>query len=289
MMTLFNKHFLKAGGLLAALLVTLLTPGVGRADVLAGDDFFQTGPTSYWSLLGVPTNFQGVPIGTCTAGSCGNVSNGSVVGNTDTIVQRTNDVTTNGGITGLAIQALQLVDLNYFGAGINLYATLAGPQPTLTGGTMNGLAPNTMQIQGVTSGVQTFSSYLDFNVSFYESTSTPAAFNFTTPTNTGTLVGTSEIMLTAMNVAWTSIQPIQSFVPCPPDLIGCHSVGVADGVVTPIYDINGNLINTDFYPTLGGFIETAPEPSTFALFGAGLALFGYSRRKTAIRSKQSAA
>ena len=81
-MKIFNKHFLKAGGLLAALLVTLLTPGLGRADVLKGYDFFQTDISS--SSLGIP--FQGVPIGTCTAGSCGTVPNGTIVGNTDTIV-----------------------------------------------------------------------------------------------------------------------------------------------------------------------------------------------------------
>ena len=255
MMTIFNKHFLKAGGLLTAMLVTLLTPGLSWA-VPAGSDYFQTDPSSYWRLDGIPIPFQGVDV----SGQ-----------NYDTVVQRTNAVTVNGGITGLAIQTLQLVDPNYFGVGINLYATLATNQSGLTGGTMNGLAPNTMQINGVTSGSGTFNSYLDFNVDFYSST----ALDFSNPTGTGTLVGTSEVMLTALNVAWSStVTPAGGSSICPPNYIGCHGV-------IPVLTGNG------FNPT--PFYETAPEPSIFALFGAGLALFGYSRRKTAIRSKLNAA
>ena len=169
------------------------------------------------------------------------------------------------------------------GAGVNLYATLATSQSGLTGGTINGLAPNTMQIFGANAGSGTFNSYLDFNVSLYASSSTPAAFSFTNPTSTGTLVGTMEMKLTAWDVLWSStLPPPAGSSVCYPGSVNCHGVYV----VTPIYAANDDLIDPGFYPA--AFTE-APEPSTFALFGAGLALFGYSRRKTAVRSKLSAA
>ena len=280
-MKIVNKHFLKAGGLLAALLVTLLTPGLGRADPLAvtvpaGYDLFQT-VSSGTSYMGI--NFQGVPLGTFNFG--GSIGT-KTVDNTDTIVQRLNDATPgNNGITGLAIQALQLVSTTevslvpFGGSGVGyLYVTLDSNK-TVTGGTdpTTGLARNTMQIFSATSGVGgTFNSYLDFNVDFSASLGGP-------------ILGTAqEMKLTTLGALWSPtpapgslvIDGVNKVVPLPVGDVNFYPcVDPATSLaVTCVHDASGAGHHT---------VKPAPEPSTFALFGAGLALFGYSRRKT-IRS-----
>ena len=290
MMTLFNKHFLKESGLLAALLVTLLTPGLGRADVLAGYDIFQSNP-----LLSNEAGiyFQGVPIGDFNFGGSIGVKN---VGNADTIIYRDTLVPTgpDSGTAALTVKDLQLIttqplDLaGMFGLTSNTgyyYATLDPSKVSFGSMTINGA--NDI-------GAKTFSSTLTLYLDFSVCTSVSA-------NSCGATVFREEISLTSSDI-WN----IWSRGPNP-----LYSTGPLTGVD---YLLNGINTAADFWPNviyhkgtalvnaptdtsyttpiagpLPVIHDSVPEPSSFALFGAGLALFGYSRRKTAIRAKLIAA
>ena len=284
-MTLFYKHFLKAGGLLAALLVTLFTPGLGRADVFAGYDIFRSSTLS--NEAGVP--FQGVPIGNFDFGGSIGVQN---VGNADTIIQRNDAVTTDPGTTGLTVKDLQLIttqplDLaGMFGltsATGYYYATL---DPNMVSG-------GSMMITGANGSSGTFSSNLTLYLDFSVCTSTSA-------NSCGSTVFFEKVWLT-QNGTWGRV----------PDPLYPLPYSNASTLTGVDYLLNGTDTTNDFWPSYilesgyaiaysdHGFSNqisgqlpvlhtTIPEPSTFVLFSAGLALFGYSRRKT-IRSKLSAA
>ena len=100
-----RKFWLMAPAL--ALALAAAAPGTARADIIgAGTDYFSTVPGSGTSGTydsNVPSiglvDFKGVPFG------------GSL-GNTDTIIQRTADITINGSAGPLLITALQLESTN---------------------------------------------------------------------------------------------------------------------------------------------------------------------------------
>jgi len=116
------------------MLVGLARPSESRADqtpVHAGYDLFHTLKEGTVFDFGDPFNSQnlmGVPIGSFDFGA---PIGSHVTGNTDTIVQRLDDVLTDGGTTRLLMRALQLESVNAVDAlGNHLFVTLNAQNPS---------------------------------------------------------------------------------------------------------------------------------------------------------------
>lgn len=133
-----RNHFFVRAMMMGITLIGLAGLSESRADqtpVHAGYDLFQTDPTRTFFDFGSPfdtQNLMGVPLGTFDFGGSIGVQN---VGATDTIVQRTQDVTTGGGTTPLQMLALQLESVNAVDAsGDHLFVRLT--PGVASGGTM---------------------------------------------------------------------------------------------------------------------------------------------------------
>jgi hypothetical protein len=218
--------------------------------VCAGFDLFQTGPSPA-TFNGIP--FVGVPIGSFNFGS-GPVS----TGNTDTIVQRLDNVSSPSGNTGLEIRALQLRSSVQM-SGHFLFATLD-----------NLLEPIGLMTIDITGG--TFIT-LDLPVNFRihnDSFAGPDA-GFCGPTTI------CSVDFTTNNVTWGRNPPPFALL-----------IGGVD------YQLNGTNTNNDFWPApfqecfgpnnCHPVVSTTPEPSTLLLLGVGLLAAATTGRSRLFRS-----
>jgi hypothetical protein len=236
-------------------LTGLCLPIPSRADTVdAGYDLFTTVEAgTFFDGIG---NLQGVPLNTYNFGGSIGVQN---VGNTDTIVQRLQNVTATGS-TSLQLDALQLESVNaVFGSipGIATpyaFITLDPSDLSLDVGTMT------------TNANHTFTSSLN------------VYFDVLEGSLTGPVYSTGDLTLTSTDVAWTH--------QAPPGALEIPGVN---------YDLNGVNTYADFWPVQftetesGAAHEVDPTPdatSTLALLlmPAGLVALGAARGKVARRA-----
>jgi hypothetical protein len=242
-----------------------------RADpvVLAGTDYFQT--TAGTTFGGVP--FMGVPLGSF------NFPPVVSTGNTDTIIQRTSDVSLpsigSSGVTPLVIRALQLESAvpADFGLGADFYfITLQSARPgggtastgsmTITLGSMDDHLPGTPE--------GSFSSSLD------------VFFDVRKGSLSGAIAMSSDLVLTNSGALWDAD-------PTPADFIVSGAVGDQDANL----HTNKNPTQMDFFPTFisessGGDTHNVqptqnpvPEPSMRLLLAALLGCAGIARKHIA--------
>jgi PEP-CTERM motif len=260
--------------LIAAVALVALgaAPRVDADTVLAGWDLFQTQPGT--SFDGV--DFTGVPIGTSFTFPATNPEGNPIVpqnpnlGATDTIIERTQNVTAapgGSGTTPLIMQDLQLVSTasvpaNAFFAGSPAgfyYITLQSMRPgggTASTGTLTinfanptpGPPPPTQPIGG------TFSSTLDL------------AIDLRLGSLTGTIETSTTLTLTSSDTDW-------SHYPIP----GSVLITNVNSMLDTTDHANDFFLNTPFF--------SVPEPSTLVSAGFGLVfvavLFRRSSRKWA--------
>lgn len=325
-----KKSMLKWMGIAAVGVTAMSAASLSQAEtVKAGYDLWQT--ASHTSFLGIP--FVGIPLVSYDfLPSSSNFSstdprnptysgpdkitlgvNG--VGSTDTIVQRTQDVTVTG-TTDLKMLALNLVTdgkQNFGGFGLDLYYTaldiLPPDPPTLSATSTqcgNSLNPNTMQI-----GAGTLNSCLDFVVDFYKGSPKDNANSL------ANLVAKAELVITSSG-AWQH------------DIVDPTANGYVLKLANINYWLNGSNTAADFWPhgnisstnptgslqenvayyrlagnplctnpndcnwssfekadpdTSHHFVDPAlPEPSTLSLFALGVGLFGLRRRKNVVKT-----
>jgi len=204
----------------------------------AGYDLFQT-IASGTVFMG--EHFQGVPLGTYDFGA-GPVG----VGNADTIIQRTQDVSASGGTTNLAVRALQLesvtpVDLGPPLGAHYLFITLDQAQQAIWQSTPTN---NVMTISDTTFATSFFDVFFDVHLDSL----------------TGTVIQSGSVDLSSSGNAWSNNAPAGA------ELIP----GVNN-------NLNGSNQNADFWPAAGlhngpHLVDPAavvPEPTALVLTGIG--------------------
>lgn len=263
-------HVLALGLTLAG----LAAPSQSRADstpVAAGYDLFQTDPSGTSFDFGATYGTQslmGVPLGTVPSSLLGLSSPpapaNTYVGMTDTIVERNQAVTTNGGTTTLTMVALQLESVNAVDAsGDHLFVTLT-PGVASTG--LMTIFNN-----------DTFNSTLDVNFNVLLGTSLATA----------TIIATDEsVTLSATGVPWTHTAPPGALLITGVDysLAGTNP----DGSPNTSQDFwpgtypDGTIVGVSETSSLGDESHlvdpTTPEPSTWIMVvAAGLMVPAYAR------------
>jgi len=233
------------------MLVGLARPSESRADqtpVHAGYDLFHTLEEGTVFDFGDPfgsQNLMGVPLGSFDFGA---PIGSQGTGNTDTIVQRLDDVTTDGGTTRLLMRALQLESVNAVDAlGNHLFVTLNAQNPS----------DGSMQIFDN----NTFSSTLAVHFDVLLGTSL----------STATLIPGMENLVTTLSNEGTP----WSHTPPP-------GVTLINGVN---YLLDGSTIGQDFWPDPihNGphlVVPGTPEPSTWIMGVTAIAIgLAYGRRR----------
>ncbi len=257
----------------AALLAAM--PLAAKADVVvAGTDYFQTVPPATDNIQGIGTvDFMGVPFGP---------------GTTDTIIQRTSDITI--GVTNpptppnLLMTGLQLESTNWVALGL--------PAPIFVSLDLAQLPNDTgvMSIFGNTTTGGTFNSTINVN---FDICTAPGVMGV--GCGSGTLMGTGSLSLSSSGSTW-SPTPASGDVIVPGPLgdiaandhfIPCISIGQ-----DPVCVLSSSLVDlpaggsiVDFFPgtptdpvmscapgACHPVDPALPEPGTLALLGT--ALFG---------------
>jgi hypothetical protein len=245
-------------GIFTAFCLALAIPGAAKADtVVLGSDYLQTLPGTYFNFGGAigVVDFTGYAFGP---------------GNTDTIMQRTSDITINGGPGTLQLTALSLAS--------------TAPVPQL-GGTVyisldpNNLANDTGQITiGGTKAGGTFSSFFDV---FFDVCTAPGSNGV--GCGGGALIASGNLQLSNAGANWTST-PSGVIVSGP---VGDQSANLHTGL---------GANEADFWPAPiieshpGGFgahvvSPAVPEPSTWIMMLLGFAGLGFASHRRTRKSK----
>lgn len=241
--------------LLPCLLLALAATTAAHADtVVLGTDYFTTTSGTSFTFDSHTFDLKGNPIGP---------------GDTDTIVQRTNDVTIGGGpgalmVTGLSLESTAAVGsygIVYVGLDPNNLSKDTG-QINITGTKMGG------------SFTSSFELYLDFCSGGIGAGGIGCAIG-------GTSLGTENINLVNSGASWQPTPTTNSVIVTGP--LGNQAADVHTGL--PAGDVDF-FVSTFVGPTNWPAFEDAqtPVPAALPLFASGLGvigLFGWRRKRKA--------
>lgn len=246
-------------GIFTAFCLALAIPGAAKADtVVLGSDYLQTLPGTYFNFGGAigVVDFTGYAFGP---------------GNTDTIVQRTSDITINGGPGNLQLTALSLVSttpVSFPGSSGLIYITL---DPF-------NLANDSGQITiGGTKAGGTFSSFFDV---FFDVCTAPGSNGV--GCGGGALISSGSLQLSNAGANWTST-PSGVIVAGP---VGDPSANLHTGLGSNQADFWPDPI-IESHPGLGQHVVSpaVPEPSTWMMMLLGFIGLGFASHRRARKSK----